>query len=76
VTKQAALAKIIRKSFTFAAANAAFQNARLRYVDKWLAKRSFSRLFFRVTPRPKRNYSSKSGLCRTPLARIWRKARR
>jgi len=28
-----------------------FQNACTRYVDKWLARRSFSRLFFRVTPR-------------------------
>src|SRR5215510_10611926 len=34
VTKDDALAKIFRKFFTFAAANAAFQNESARYVDK------------------------------------------
>jgi hypothetical protein len=49
MTKRAALGKIFHQTFIRVAFGSAFQNACLRYVDKWLAKRSFLRLFLRVT---------------------------
>jgi hypothetical protein len=50
MTKPGAVAKNFHKIIKVAAARAAFRNACGRYVDKWLASRSFSRFFFRVTP--------------------------
>jgi hypothetical protein len=45
-----AVAKNFHKIFTFACATADFQSACQCYGGKWLARRCFSRFFFRVTP--------------------------
>ena len=42
--------KFLIISLQLGGAKADFQNAWRHYGDKWFAKRSFSRLFFRVTP--------------------------
>jgi len=50
MTNPAAPPKNFHKIFTCALGRTRFQTTCARYGDKWLAKRSFSRLFFRVTP--------------------------
>jgi hypothetical protein len=55
MTKCAALGKFFIKPSRVLRPEGDFQNACLRYVDKWLATRSFLRLFFRVTPEMQAN---------------------
>jgi hypothetical protein len=50
VTNLVTIEKNLHKIFMFPSSMTAFPNASGRYGDKWLAKRSFSRFFFRVTP--------------------------
>jgi len=52
VTNLRALRKKFTNSSTLTVAKPVFQSAWSHYGDKWLVTRSFSRFFFRVTPRP------------------------